>query len=163
MSRFDKFLASVLDQAGREARAEGSSTVEAHHLLLAIAASGEPSTDELLASVGLDEAAIRAALDREFEHSLGAAGVSVDRADMPPSHPRDEPRPLGSSVKLALERGLGSVSRKQNLRPAHLLLGIMQAAVGTVPRALALAGIDRAALVERIRQASPVAGSRPGQ
>jgi ATP-dependent Clp protease ATP-binding subunit ClpA len=152
VSRFDKFLAAALDQAGREAGADGSSTVEAQHLLLAVAASDEPSTRELLASVGLDEAAIREALDREFEHSLRAAGVSVDRADMPrPSNARDEPPALGSSVKLALERGIGSVGRKQNLRPAHLLLGITQATVGTVPRALALAGIDRAALEQRIR------------
>ena len=153
MSKFDRFLTSVLDRAGREARADGSSTVEAHHLLLAVAASDEPSTRELLASVGLDEAAIRAALDREFAHSLGAAGVSVEGTDMPrPTHTRDEPPPLGSSVKLAMERGVGSVSRKQNLQPAHLLMGIMQAALGTVPRALALAGIDRAALVQQIGQ-----------
>jgi D-alanyl-D-alanine carboxypeptidase len=166
VSGFDKFVAAVLDRAGREASADGSSTVEAQHLLLAVAASGEPGTSELLTSVGLDEAVIRTALDREFEHSLRAAGVSVDRSDMPrPSRPRDEPPPLGSSVKLAMERGLGSVARKQNLRPAHLLLGIMQATVGTVPRALALAGIDRAAVVQRIRQslADSSSGNDNGQ
>ena len=46
---------------------------------------------------------------------------------------------MGASVKLAMERGLGSVARKQDLRPPHLLLGIVQASVGTVPRALDLA------------------------
>jgi D-alanyl-D-alanine carboxypeptidase len=127
--------------------------VEAHHLLLAVAASGESGTHELLASVGLDYATIRAALDREFERSLTAAGVSVRSVDLPrPSRAREESRALGSSVKLAMERGLGSVARKQNLRPAHLLLGIVQAPVGTVPRALDLAGVDRPALVQRIRQ-----------
>jgi D-alanyl-D-alanine carboxypeptidase len=147
----DTFVAAVLERARREACADGSSTVEAQHLLLAVAASGEPSTRELLDSVGLDEAAIRTALDREFAHSLDAAGVSVDSASMPrPTHLRDEQPPLGSSVKLAMERGFGSVSRKQHARPAHMLLGIMQATVGTVPRALVLAGIDRAALVQRI-------------
>lgn len=156
MSTFDRFLASIMDEAGREARADGSSAVEAHHLLLAIAASDDPGTRELLASAGLDEAAIRAALDREFAHSLSAAGVSVDRADLPrPSHPRADTPPLGSSVKLAIERGFGAVSRKQDLRPAHLLVGIVQAPVGTVPRALALAGVDRAALLERVREGRP--------
>jgi hypothetical protein len=33
-----------------------------------------------------------------------------------------------------------------------VLLGILQADVGTVPRALALAGFDRAALIARVRQ-----------
>jgi D-alanyl-D-alanine carboxypeptidase len=151
--RFDTFLPAVLERARREASAAGSSTVEAHHLLLAVAAGDEPSTRELLASVGLDHAATRTALQREFQHSLAAAGVSVDLAGMPrPDHGRTGSPPLGSSVKLALGRGLATVSRKQNLRPAHLLLGILQAPVGTVPRALALAGIDRAALVQRIRQ-----------
>jgi D-alanyl-D-alanine carboxypeptidase len=35
----------------------------------------------------------------------------------------------------------------------NLLIGILEAEVGTVPRALALAGIDRADLAERARQA----------
>jgi len=34
-----------------------------------------------------------------------------------------------------------------------VLLGILRADVGTVPRALALAGIDRAGLAERTRRA----------
>ena len=35
----------------------------------------------------------------------------------------------------------------------NLLIGILQAEVGTVPRALSLAGTDRAGLAERARQA----------
>ena len=53
--------------------------------------------------------------------------------------------------KLALERGFASVTRKKDLRPAHLLLGILRAEVGTVPRALALAGVDQAALTARVQ------------
>ena len=45
------------------------------------------------------------------------------------------------------------VRKGKDLRPAHLLLGILLAEVGTVPRALTLAGIDRAELIVRIRQA----------
>lgn len=154
MTRFDTFLAAVLEQAGREARDDGSSTVEAHHVLLAIAGSGEPSTGRLLSSVGLDQGTIREALGLEFEHSLAAAGVSLGRADVPrPNLTREPSPPLGSSVKLALERGLGATGRKRDLRPAHLLIGILRAPVGTVPRALALAGVDRATLVERTRRA----------
>ena len=159
MTTFDTFLAAVLDRATEAARTDGSSTVEAHHVLLAVAASEEPSTRALLASVGLDQAAIRTALEREFAQSLGTAGVSVDPADLPrPSHPRAESPPLGSSVKVALERGLGSTTRKRDLRPAHLLLGIVQASVGTVPRALDLSGVDRGALIERVTQSLTEAG-----
>jgi Clp amino terminal domain, pathogenicity island component len=43
------------------------------------------------------------------------------------------------------------VHRKEDLRPGHLLLGILQAEVGTVPRVLALAGVDRTELIERVR------------
>ena len=172
MTTFDTFLAAVLDRATAAAGTDGSSTVEAHHVLLAVAASEEPSTRALLASVGLDQAAIRTALEREFAQSLGTAGVSVDPAGLPrpspepragarrgrSSHPRAESPPLGSSVKLALERGLGSTTRKRDLRPAHLLLGIVQASVGTLPRALDLSGVDRAALIERVTQSLTEAG-----
>jgi hypothetical protein len=42
---------------------------------------------------------------------------------------------------------------KKDLQSAHLLLGILEAGAGTVPRALALAGIDQADLAARVRQA----------
>jgi hypothetical protein len=37
-------------------------------------------------------------------------------------------------------------------RPEHLLLGILQAGHGAVPRALALAGIDRGDLLARVQR-----------
>lgn len=158
MIRFDKFLATVLDDATREARDDGSPTIEAQHLLLAIATGREPGTRQVVASVGLDRAAVRQALDREFEQSLGAAGVSVPTAALPLASRASQTSPqLGSSFKLAMERGIGSAP-KQGPRPEHLLLGIIQAPVGTVPRALALAGVDRDVLIERIRQSIAAEG-----
>lgn len=153
MSAFDTYLQGILDQAGTEAHEDGSATIEAHHLLLAIVAASETAPARMLAQAGLDHRAIREMLDREFEHSLSAVGVSA-AAFGPRRSSRAEGAParLGASVKLALERGLGPVARKKDLRPPHLLLGILQAKVGTVPRALALAGVDRAGLVERIRR-----------
>jgi ATP-dependent Clp protease ATP-binding subunit ClpA len=153
MTTFKKYLQTILDQGAREAAKEGSATVEAQYLLLAIAADQERTTHQLLASVGLDYAAIRAALDREFEQSLSAAGVSRAAFDLPqPSNaPERSPQP-GASVKLVLERGLASTVHKGDLQPACLLLGIVQARLGTVPRTLELAGVDRADLVARIQQ-----------
>ncbi|MCW2876202.1 MAG: Clp protease [Sphaerisporangium sp.] len=153
MSAFDHYVNTIVNQGAHEAHTDGSATIEAQHLLLAIAAEQETTTHQVLTSAGLDHQAIRDALDREFEHSLGAAGVSLAAFDLPqPSSAPKLPSQLGASAKLALERGFASVARKKDMRPAHLLLGVLHAQVGTVPRALALAGIDQAGLMARVLQ-----------
>jgi len=154
VSEFDHYLHGVLMRAAEEARAEGSATVEAHHMLLALAAGGDP----VLAAAGLDHAAVRGALDQEFAHSLAAAGVtmpsgpprSAPAAGPPRSAPAAGTPSLGATAKAALDRAIGRAPRKKDIRPGHVLLGILLAEVGTVPRALALAGADRHALIERL-------------
>ncbi|WP_326636019.1 hypothetical protein OG884_22985 [Streptosporangium sp. NBC_01755] len=151
MAAIDEYINTIIERGGRAAHHDRSATIEAHHLLLAIAAERETTTHQVLASAGLDRRAIREALDREFEHSLNGAGVSLATFDLP--RPSDIGKPsthLGASAKLALERGFSSVGCKKDLRPAHLLLGILQAQVGTVPRSLALAGVDREELKARL-------------
>ncbi|WP_327328033.1 Clp protease [Streptomyces sp. NBC_01210] len=152
MTAFDKYLHAVIVRASHEAREDGSAVVEAHHLLLSIAAEQEAVTHQVLTSAGLDHGGVRDALDREFEHSLRTVGVSPAVYDLPSPSRASEPPTMGASAKLALERSFSSVARKKELRPAHVLLGILQAQVGTVPRALALAGVDQAALVDHVRQ-----------
>jgi D-alanyl-D-alanine carboxypeptidase len=152
MTPFDTYLHAIIMRAVQEARDDGSKTVEAQHLLLAVAGEGESITREILASASLDLQAVRDALDREFEHSLSTVGVSSRTYDLPapskgPTHPK-----IGASAKLAMDRAFSSVARKKDLRPAHMLLGLLRAEVGTVPRALALAGADRAELVTRAQQ-----------
>ncbi|MEV6977792.1 Clp protease N-terminal domain-containing protein [Kitasatospora sp. NPDC093806] len=151
MSAFDKYLHAVIVRATDEARDDGSATIDAHHLLLSLAADQGSTARQVLASVGLDRAGVREALDREFEHSLSMVGVSPAAYDLPrPSHVSHQPK-MGASARLALERSFASAPKK-DLRSAHLLLGILQAQVGTVPRALALAGIDQAELTDRARR-----------
>ncbi len=151
MSAFDRYLQTLLDRAEVEAREDGSAAVEAQHVLLSIAAQDDSAGQRLLAGAGLDHRSLKDALHREFEHSLSGAGVSLDAFALR-STPDPERRPrLGASFKLAVER-LAAIHRKKDLRPLHMLLGILAAEVGTVPRALALAGVDRAALVERVRE-----------
>jgi ATP-dependent Clp protease ATP-binding subunit ClpA len=151
MTAFGKYVRAILDQAGREAQLDRSTTVEAHHVLLAISVQPETTAGQVLTSVGLDHRAIRHALDHEFEHSLSAVGVSLAAFDLPrPSADPERAPHLGASVRLALERGVAGV--RNDLQPAHVLLGILQARVGTVPRALALAGIDQADLIARVRR-----------
>ncbi|MFI9401759.1 Clp protease N-terminal domain-containing protein [Nocardia sp. NPDC052316] len=152
LTAFDEYLHTVLTEGSSEAQRDGSATVEAQHLLLAIAAQEGTAPQRVLAAAGLDHQAIRAALRREFEHSLSAAGVSLAGVDVPrtPGYGKGSPN-VGASTKLALERGFGSVPRKRDLRPAHVLLGILRAEVGTVPRALALAGVDRTELQAQVQ------------
>jgi ATP-dependent Clp protease ATP-binding subunit ClpA len=154
MSDFDKYLHAVTMRAWQEAQDDGSPAIEAHHLLLAVTGEREPVTHEVLSAAGLDRETIRAAIDREFETSLRAAGVSRDAFDLPrPTYVPGRSMSMGASAKLAIQRGFEKVQRKKDLCPAHVLAGILEAQVGTVPRALALAGVDRADLLSRVRQA----------
>ncbi|MEV0615370.1 Clp protease N-terminal domain-containing protein [Nonomuraea sp. NPDC050404] len=149
MSTIDHYINDIIVRGAAEAREEGSAATEAHHLLLAIAVIEDTAAHRVLTAAGLGRQAIRAALDREFEHSLAAVGVSLSSYDLPkPFHdPKDQPK-LGASARLAIERGFAASKGKKDLRPAHLLLGVLSADVGTVPRALALAGIDRSGLMD---------------
>jgi D-alanyl-D-alanine carboxypeptidase len=150
MAAFDKYLRGTLELATREAERDCSATVEAQHVLLAMAHQPETDLGQFLDRVGLTPNAIRSALDRELQHSLSAVGISLEA----PEKLRMGTAPsgqLGTSVRHALERGLGAIRREP--RPADVLLGILQAEVGSVPRALALAGFDRVDLIGRLQQA----------
>ncbi|QFU90587.1 Clp protease N-terminal domain-containing protein [Amycolatopsis sp. YIM 10] len=158
MTAFDTYLDAIIVLAEKEARDEGSATIEAQHLLLAIAGERESGTHEILSAAGVDYRAVRDALDREFEYSLSTVGVSRAAFDFPPPTGRSARPKMGASAKLVLERGLASVTRKQDLRPMHLLFGVLRAEVGTVARALAMAGIDQVELRARVLRALTTEG-----
>ncbi|MGV4926684.1 hypothetical protein [Streptomyces sp. BHT-5-2] len=63
---------------------------------------------------------------REFEHSLQTVGVSPATYALPRPSPTSGQPKIGASARLALERSFASVGRKKDLRPAHMLLGILQ-------------------------------------
>jgi D-alanyl-D-alanine carboxypeptidase len=144
---------SLISNAEAEARKRRSPVVEAEHLLLAMSDVPGSEAAGLLASVGLGHDAIETALSREFESSLAAAGVTVSLDSLgrpspePPRHLR-----LSASFKATMERSVTASAGSRQIRPAHLLLGILGAQVGTVPRALALSGVDRAELARRTRE-----------
>ncbi|MFI6291085.1 Clp protease N-terminal domain-containing protein [Nonomuraea sp. NPDC050790] len=152
MTPFENYFHAIMRQGEHEARQDHSATLEAHHLLLAIAAHEGTPAHRLLAEVGLDRRGVREALDREFEHSLNAVGISAADYHLPPSAGSPKSPALGASAKLALERGFTAV-RTKDLDSTSVLAGILRAQAGTVPRALALAGVDREALLSRLQPA----------
>ena len=148
-------MRKIMAAAKHEARAMGSSRVEAEHLLLALAASSNLAAGQLLSAHGLNHAAVREALTLEFAHSLQAVGIRVDDFSLPAEGlPLTVDFRLTSSTKLALQRAMKARTgrgRGRRLESLHLLLGLLSANVGTVPRALEAAGVDREALTAAAR------------
>ncbi|MGI5283743.1 Clp protease N-terminal domain-containing protein [Nonomuraea polychroma] len=155
MSAIDHYIQAIILQGGAEALEDGSAAIEAHHLLLAIAVHEGTAAHRVLVAAGLGRQVIKEALDREFEHSLNAVGVSLASYDLPKPSRDPKPPKIGASARLALERGFAAATGKKDLRPAHLLLGVLDTEIGTVPRALALAGADRVGLMARARETLP--------
>ncbi|WP_053226970.1 Clp protease N-terminal domain-containing protein [Solirubrobacter soli] len=130
------------------AREMGAMSVEAEHLLLAVARSDSPA-GRLLADAGLDEDALREALAAETTRSLAAVGVTVDALHFSPFV--QSPK-LGTSAKTVLEQSMRmAVGRgDKHIGSEHLTMAALMPARGTVPRALDGAGVDRAALISAL-------------
>ncbi|MDX6251398.1 MAG: hypothetical protein QOF10_4758 [Kribbellaceae bacterium] len=158
MSTKVKDVRSVLVHGAREeARLDGSASIEAEHVLLALAALKGSSAARLLGEAGLTRDALRVALDREWEGSLAVAGITVEVAELPAATPDASHNPhIGESTKLLLKRAMECVAATGGGRigAAHMLVGALDAKLGRVPRALDLAGVDRAALRARAAQAA---------
>jgi ATP-dependent Clp protease ATP-binding subunit ClpA len=136
--RFTRDARQVVRSAETQAARLGSPTTEAEHLLLALS-----ECQPALIEAGLDHDGVLAALDAERERSLRAVGISLADFDLPPA-PLTRPR-FAASSKLALERAVREAVARSDKRIAggHILLGILAAEAGTVPRALQIAGVDR--------------------
>ncbi|GAB3032254.1 hypothetical protein GCM10027052_06400 [Parafrigoribacterium mesophilum] len=138
--------------ARQEARKRGSKTVEAEHLLLALASRTTTECGRLLIEEGLDRERLDALLQQERREALAYAGVEL-RERMPAAGTEGAaPLGLGTSANEAIRRGAAIGHAEHHVRVGtDLLLGILGAELGTVPRALALAGIDPSALARRVR------------
>lgn len=143
--------------AGRfelEAKRDGAKFIEAEHMLLALAADPDSDAAKLLNEAGLDHARLTSALKQEHQRTLAFAGISTPSADLVKATELESRLTFGTSAKAAFRRALvGSHHdrRRARLRNIDLLAGILEAELGTVPRVLAIAGIDRAELISRAR------------
>jgi ATP-dependent Clp protease ATP-binding subunit ClpA len=150
--RFGKDAKRVAARAIDEAMAGGSPTVEAEHLLLALTREQDGPAARALGRHGLDRDDVLAALEAEQRQSLAAVGVELDDFDL--ARPAAAKAPgWAASSKLALQRAVkaGAAHGPRRIGTAHLLVGVLQAEAGTVPRALALVAVGREALAATAR------------
>jgi ATP-dependent Clp protease ATP-binding subunit ClpA len=146
-------LKTVIMESIDEAVRRGASNVEAEHMLLAIAAGNEIAA-RTLAEFGLDHGGVDAALRGEREQALRAAGIEPVAEERLQATRLSRPR-WGASIREALRRAPYRARRRpdrERLAIADTLIGILRADLGTVPRALAYAGVDRAALISRLEE-----------
>jgi ATP-dependent Clp protease ATP-binding subunit ClpA len=149
--RFTREARLVVTGAESEARELGSPTIEAEHLLLALTRlDRSTAVGGVLAEVGLDHDDMLTALDAERDRSLAAVGISIGDYDLPRPHATTRPR-MAANAKNALEQALRvSLARAdKRIEAGHILLALLRAEAGTVPRALREAGVDRNELGDR--------------
>jgi ATP-dependent Clp protease ATP-binding subunit ClpA len=148
--RFVRDARVVALEANSVAAGLGSSSVEAEHLLVSLASTDHPA-GAALREVGLEPQEVRDAIQRDFERSLACVGIDASGADVPANCRRTKPR-WGASAKQALERAVKEAKRRgdRHIGCEHILLGLLRAERGTVPRLLAAEGIDRDELTGRL-------------
>lgn len=144
IERFTKDARAVVAEAEDEARERGAQTIEAEHLLLAVARRP---------GLGLSRDVLTTGLDEAFATDLRSVGIALEDHGPPPRRRRGGRLRFGTSAKLALERALGAAvgARDRRIEARHVGLGVLAAEVGTVPRALAAGGLDREALAAALR------------
>lgn len=143
----------LVDLAKIEADGTGSSTIEAEHLLLAIASDEGSRAQALLESVGLSHYVITIALNQADNERLAVVGVPLERlAELRATSERRRAPRIGTTAKTALHHAVLN-SEHQPLKPEHVLMGVLSDDTGRVPLALAIAGVERTTVLARLRRA----------
>lgn len=162
MRKFAADARTIVRRAETEARTEGSRSIEAEHLLLALTRQHDTDAVRVLEAAGLDHDTLRDALEGQSREALAAAGVEIGDDVPPPRHVSDRRHlRMGQSGKLALQRALVASTKRgdRRLETSHLLVGILRAEHGTVPRALAQIHVDRQHLIASAEAALSGRGS----
>ena len=155
-------LSHEVEQFGsqQEAASRGSAAVEAEHILLALAAMPDSRGGAFLIANGLDRAALETALLAERRHSLATIGApEFPETELRAARRRVKPR-WGASSREALERGMRMARSREHVSTINLVVGTLIAELGTVPRMLSLAGVDRHLILGRATAESAKGNSR---
>ncbi len=144
----------LFEEAEAEARRDGQDAFAAEHLLLA-ALSVEPSARAALARTGHEPEELRTALARQ--HATALAAVGIDAGSLLTDDAPAGADPSGAMASTATGRGVFQRARehasteKRAISGAHVVLAATELEHGTVPRALAELGVDRADLAAAAR------------
>ena len=153
----------VVRQFVVEAKQDAAKSIEAEHMLLTLATNEDSDACRLLNESGLTYRQLLSALHEERRRTLAFAGIEPLNERQPAATELDRPLTLGTSAKTAIKRALIASRDRRPRRPCiqstELLLGILQADLGTVPRTLAIAGVDRAVLIARSLEYVPPSGA----
>jgi hypothetical protein len=89
------------------------------------------------------------------EAALASVGISRAAFGLPRVRPLMRTPGWGTSSKQVMIRARDAAvgRREPRIQPAHLLLGVLRAEAGTVPRTLALADVDQIELATRTQAA----------
>lgn len=131
-------LKGTVTRAREKAALTGASSLEAEHLLLSLAEFPKGAAGRVMATLGLNEARIQAALDEEFEAALARVGVNLPPlAKLPPRRRERTPR-WGQSAKVCLKRTQKEAVMRgdRKINNEHLLQGIAHTKVGAIPGVL---------------------------
>jgi ATP-dependent Clp protease ATP-binding subunit ClpA len=143
-------LRPIVIRSVTEAQLRNAPLVEAEHLLLALSREGSGPIRSALATAGLDPEGLDAALAAERAASLRVAGVTPPPAARLAAAPRVARPRWGTSARDVLSRAHRIASanrRRQGMAELDLLTALLGLELGTVPRALTIADVDRAAVL----------------
>jgi ATP-dependent Clp protease ATP-binding subunit ClpA len=148
---FSGHLRSIVDRARAVAVSRGSTTIEAEHLLLAVLEHPSVRLHDGLRTLWLTGEMVTDALDREFEDALCAVGVTPPPSIVPAA-PRVSRPGWGQSAKLAWARTAEAAAARgvTRLDDRHLVIGIVRAEAGVIPRLLERLGLTRAAIEQAV-------------
>ncbi|MGY1813708.1 Clp protease N-terminal domain-containing protein [Blastococcus sp. SYSU D00820] len=139
---------ALLTAAEAEGRAAGEERHGPEHLLLAATALPDGTATRALARVGVDPARLRAAVEAAHQDALAGIGLdggSAGGALRAPATGVLSATPQAQQVFQAAV-ALSKSVRPARLRGAHVVVAACDLERGTVPRALAALGVDRAEL-----------------
>jgi ATP-dependent Clp protease ATP-binding subunit ClpA len=147
-------LHALGERAISEAMARRAGSVEAEHVLLAILWRPGSVAVIALGRAGLDYATFETALDAERARSLAAAGIAAVSPASLVATPRTAKPVWGASVRDLLRRSDKPAARngRSGALEIELATAILRAELGTVPRALALALVDRLAAIDELQR-----------
>jgi D-alanyl-D-alanine carboxypeptidase len=131
------------------ARAAGAAAIESEHLLIALSERDGTPAQRALADVGLTPGRLAELLAEEHARSLRFAGVEPTAIAAVPT--KGSLR-LATSTKSTLTRAVAAshTGAGRGIDTGRLLCAIVDQQSGTVPRLLALAGVNREDLMAAV-------------